>query len=78
MASISWIQPFVGGNKRTAFVSTKKFLKDNGYDFSIKTEKDKTELIRLLNEIQNNRSELDPEILSAIIFYITERIKKHG
>ena len=78
MASISQIQPFVSGNKRTAVISTSKFLEDNGYDFSIKTERDRDELILLLNEIQGSRSELDPEVLQKIYFYITNRIKKHG
>ena len=78
MASISWLQPFVGGNKRTAFISTQKFLEDNGYSFSVKSKEEKYELIRLLNEIQNNRSELDIETLQEIIFYIRKRIKKHG
>lgn len=77
MASISWLQPFVGGNKRTSYVSAKDFLRDNGYSFTINTEKDRDELITLLYKIQETRSELDTEILQEISFYIRKRIKKH-
>lgn len=44
--------PFIDGNKRTAYVSTARFLQINGYE--LKTDKDS--LIKYLLEIEKNKS----------------------
>ena len=76
MGTISWSQPFGSANKRTAYVTAKDFLQENGYTMNIKSQKDKDELIRLLNEIQGERSRLNPDIMKQIIFYTANHIEK--
>ena len=77
MASISWMQPFGDGNKRTGLISAMKFLRDNGYELEISTDEDQREIRRLLYEIQDERTSLNSLVVKQIIFYISKRISKH-
>ncbi len=76
MAIISWLQPFLDGNKRTGIISSGKFLRDNGLDLHIE-KKDEPEIRNLLYDIQDQRTSLDHSIVAKIIIYTTKRIKKH-
>lgn len=75
MAVVSWLQPFLDGNKRTGIVSAIKYLRDNGYDLDIKKE-DEKEIRSLLYDIQDQRTSLDESVVEKIIFYIRKRIVK--
>ncbi|QLH07070.1 Fic family protein [Nitrosopumilus ureiphilus] len=76
MAIVSWVQPFLDGNKRTGIISSTKFLYDNGFDLNIE-KKDEPEIRNLLYEIQDQRTSLDHSVVTKIIFYITKRIQIH-
>ena len=76
MAIISWLQPFLDGNKRTGIIAGTKFLRDNGLELDI-LPKDEPELRRLLYDIQDQRSSLDHSTVIKIIIYTTKRIHKH-
>jgi prophage maintenance system killer protein len=76
MAIISWVQPFLDGNKRTGIVSAIKFLIDNGYNLNIE-KKDEPEIRSLLYDIQDQRTSLDHSVVEKIIFYIRKRIMNH-
>ena len=76
MAIISWLQPFLDGNKRTGIVSAIKFLYDNGYDLNIKKQ-DEKEIRSLLYDIQDQRTGLDDLVIKQIIIYITKRTSMH-
>lgn len=73
MAVISWLQPFLDGNKRTGIVSSIKFLRDNGFDLDIEPGGTR-ELRNLLYEIQELRTDLDHAVVKKIIIYTTKRI----
>ena len=75
MASISWAQPFCGGNKRTASLITATFFHQNGFEMVI--SEDGKELRKLLYEIQDDRSGLNEAIMGRIIFYISNTIICH-
>lgn len=51
LAGITYHQPFNNGNKATAFVITKHFLRKNGYSLSLKTIEEEKELFLLLERI---------------------------
>jgi prophage maintenance system killer protein len=76
MAIISWVQPFLDGNKRTGIVSAIKFLIDNGYNLNIE-KKDEPKIRSLLYDIQDQRTSLDHSVVEKIIFYIRKRIINH-
>ncbi len=73
MAIISWLQPFLDGNKRTGIVSAIKFLRDSGYELEIKKE-DEKEIRNLLYAIQDQRTYLDQSVVKQIIIYTTKRV----
>ena len=76
MSSIAWHQPFGDANKRTAYVSAKNYLNDNGYTLKVKNKKDVLELNKLLVEVQGERSRMNPLIVKKIIFYTRNHIEK--
>jgi len=76
MAIISWVQPFLDGNKRTGIITGTKFLRDNGLELNIE-KKDEPKLRNLLYDIQDQRSSLDHLVVTKIIIYTTKRIQKH-
>ena len=75
MGATSWVQPFVGGNKRTGILVAATFLNENGYSIDISKE-DEVYLREVLYRIQDNRSELDSSIIGELILYISKRISK--
>ena len=76
MGIISWLQPFLDGNKRTGMVSAIKFLRDNGYELEIKKE-DEKEIRNLLYAIQDQRTSLDESVIKQIIIYTTKRVIRY-
>jgi prophage maintenance system killer protein len=51
LAGIAYHQPFSNGNKATAYVVTKHFLRKNGYSLTLKTKEEEKELFLLLDSI---------------------------
>lgn len=76
MAIVSWVQPFLDGNKRTGIIAGTKFLYDNGLVLDIE-KKDEPELRASLYDIQDLRTSLDHSVVTKIIIYTTKRIHKH-
>lgn len=76
MARIAWSQPFAGGNKRTGIVSADTLLRMAGYRLVIENDDDIEYLRKLLFEIQEERSTLNPETLAKIVLYVSKRIRK--
>ena len=76
LGSISWSQPFSGGNKRTAFVCADTLLRLNGFRLSIDSENEQEYLRKLLLEVQDERSKLNEDVMAKIILYVSKRIRK--
>ena len=76
VGAISWLQPFSGGNKRTATVCADTLLRMNGLKLVIDDENDVEYLRKLLLEIQEERSELNTVTMAKIILYVSKRVKK--
>lgn len=76
MARIAWMQPFAGGNKRTGIVSADTLLRMSGYRLVIEGEEDIEYIRKLLFEIQEERSVLNPETLAKIALYVSKRIRQ--
>ena len=76
LGAIAWAQPFAGGNKRTAYTTTKTFLQMNGHTFQVQTKGDIEFLRKLLHEIQEERSELNEETMAKLTLYLANRIRK--
>ena len=74
LAFISWRQPFMDGNRRTAIVAARKFLCDNGYDLDIGPGEPSPELRELLKEVKRH-FKFHPETVEQISFYISKRIR---
>ena len=75
MGATSWVQPFIGGNKRTGILVAATFLNENGYSIDISKD-DEVYLREILYRIQDNRSELDSSIIGELILYISKKISK--
>jgi prophage maintenance system killer protein len=69
LAGISWQQPFNNGNKTTALIVTKYFLRKNGFDLRLSTEQEEDELIDLLIKTMY-KYEDDPTIFSEVEEYL--------
>ena len=76
LGAIAWSQPFAGGNKRTAYTTTKTFLQMNGHTLQVQTDEDIEFLRKLLHEIQEERSELNDETMAKLTLYLANRIRK--
>jgi len=74
LGGISWTQSFSGANKRTAILSTTIFLRRNGLSIKFPSEEQR-ELRQLLFKIQEERGELQPEIIDRLILYIRKNTK---
>jgi len=74
LGGLAWVQAFSGGNKRTAILSTTIFLRRNGLDIVFPREEQR-ELRLLLFEIQEDRGQLQQEIIDKLILYIRRNIK---
>jgi len=73
LAGIPWAQPFSGGNKRTAFAAAKIILAEKNYTIEEISEHDVEFLLKLLFEIQDERSQINPATLAKIILYLRKR-----
>jgi len=76
MGGISWAQPFGGGNKRTGYTCADTFLRMKGYKLTVKSKKDTDYLMKLLLEIQEERAQLNDEVMAKIVLYVSKRIVK--
>lgn len=72
MGGIAWAQPFGGGNKRTGILCAATFLFNNGY--LLELPEDYRPIRKLLYEIQEERTRLNPDVMDKIIFYISRYI----
>ena len=74
LAGLAWAQAFSGGNKRTSILSTTIFLRRNGLSITFPREEQRA-LRQLLFKIQEDREELQPEIIDKLILYIRKNTK---
>lgn len=74
LGGLAWAQAFSGGNKRTAILSTTIFLRRNGFSMTFPREEQR-ELRLLLFQIQEERSQVQQEIISKLILYIRRNIQ---
>ncbi|MDE1827061.1 MAG: Fic family protein [Thaumarchaeota archaeon] len=75
LGGLAWAQAFSGGNKRTAILSTTIFLRRNGLSIIFPKEEQR-ELRRLLFKIQDERVQLQQEIIDKLILYIRKNTKQ--
>ncbi|QLH09432.1 Fic family protein [Candidatus Nitrosotenuis sp. DW1] len=73
VGGLAWAQAFSGGNKRTAVLSCSLFLSQNGHRLNIPDDEN-PQLRQLLYDIQEERSEINRQIIEKIILYITKHI----
>ena len=73
IGGLAWAQAFSGGNKRTAILSCALFFSQNGYHLNIPTDEN-PQLRQLLYDIQEERSEINCQIIEKIISYITKHV----
>ena len=74
LGGLPWAQAFSSGNKRTAILSTTIFLRRNGLNITFPKEEQR-ELRRLLFEIQEERGQLQHEIIDKLVLYIRKNTK---
>ena len=74
LAGIPWAQPFSGGNKRTAFAAAKIILAEKNYTMKTISQHDIDFLLKLLFEIQEERSQINASTLAKITLYLRNRI----
>ncbi|HZS73310.1 MAG TPA: Fic family protein [Candidatus Nitrosotalea sp.] len=74
LGGLSWTQAFSSGNKRTAILSTTIFLRRNGLNITFPKEEQR-ELRRLLFDIQEERGQLQQEIIGKLVLYIRKNTK---
>lgn len=76
LGALSWAQPFDAANKSTGMIVMVLFMRKNGLD--LKTSPlDEAYLRGLLYEIQEERTELNREVMGKIILYIQENTIKY-
>ena len=74
LAAIPWAQPFSGGNKRTAFAAAKIILAEKNHIMKKISQHDIEFLLKLLVEIQEERSQINAATLAKITLYLRNRI----
>ena len=74
LAGIPWAQPFSGGNKRTAFAAAKIILAEKNHTMKTLSPHDIDFLLKLLFEIQEERSQINAATLAKITLYLRNRI----
>ncbi|MDE1816808.1 MAG: Fic family protein, partial [Thaumarchaeota archaeon] len=74
LGGLAWAQAFSGGNKRTAILSTTVFLRRNGLSITFPREEQR-ELRQFLFAIQEDREQLQQEIIDKLILYIRRNAK---
>ncbi|MEW6042899.1 MAG: type II toxin-antitoxin system death-on-curing family toxin [Thermoproteota archaeon] len=75
VGGLAWCQAFSGANKRTAILTCTVFLLQNGYQLNI-PQNENPELRQLLFDIQEERGQLDSQIIDKIILYIRKHVSK--
>jgi death-on-curing family protein len=75
VGGLAWCQAFSGANKRTAILTCTIFLLQNGYQLNI-PQNENPELRQLLFDIQEERSQLDRQVIDKIILYIRKHASK--
>jgi prophage maintenance system killer protein len=71
IAGLSWAQPFGGANKTTAVLMAMLFMRDNGFDLNIPPA-EQNNLIDFMYRIQEERSELDSQLVENLILYVDQ------
>ncbi len=74
LGGLAWTQAFSGGNKRTAILSTTVFLRRNGFSMTFPREEQR-ELRLMLFQIQEERSQIQQEIIDKLILYIRRNMQ---
>jgi prophage maintenance system killer protein len=75
VGGLAWCQAFSGANKRTAILTCTVFLLQNGYQLNI-PQNENPELRQLLFDIQEERGQLDRQVIDKIILYIRKHASK--
>lgn len=75
VGGLAWNQAFSGANKRTAILTSTIFLANNGYSLNIPQNRN-PELRQLLFEIQEQREDIDKEMIDKLILYISKQVSK--
>lgn len=75
VGGLAWNQAFSGANKRTAILTCTIFLSENGYRLNIPQNRN-PELRQLLFEIQEERCDVNREVIDKIILYISKLVSK--
>jgi death-on-curing family protein len=75
VGGLAWCQAFSGANKRTAILTCTVFLLQNGYQLNI-PQNENPELRQLLFDIQEERGQLDLQVIDKIILYIRNHVSK--
>lgn len=70
---LAWAQAFSVGNKRTATLSCALFLSQNGYRLNIPDDEN-PQFRQFLFDIQEERSEINRQIIEKIILYIIKHV----
>ena len=75
LGGITWQQPFSNGNKSTALVATKYFLRKNGFDLRLLTPQEEDELIDLLTRTIF-KFEDDSTIITEVEEYLLRKVEQ--
>jgi death-on-curing family protein len=73
VGGLAWCQAFSGANKRTAILTCTIFLLQNGYHLNI-PQNQNPELRQLLFDIQEERGQINREVIDKIILYIRKHV----
>ena len=73
VGGLAWCQAFSGANKRTAILTCAIFLLQNGYHLNI-PQNQNPELRQLLFDIQEERGQINREVIDKIILYIRKHV----
>ncbi|MFY9300120.1 MAG: type II toxin-antitoxin system death-on-curing family toxin [Candidatus Nitrosotenuis sp.] len=75
VGGLAWCQAFSGANKRTAILTCTIFLLQNGYQLRI-PQNENPELRQLLFDIQEERGQINRQVIDKIILYIRKHVSK--
>lgn len=75
MGGLAWCQAFSGANKRTAILTCTIFLLQNGYRLDI-PQNENPELRQLLFDIQEERGQINRQIIVKLMLYIRKHLSK--
>lgn len=75
IGGLAWTQAFSGENKRTALLTGIVFFSQNGYRLNVPQNKN-AELRQILFDIQEERAEINREIIDKLMLYIIKYVSK--